>query len=205
MISDSNATDVNDAALVGLINASADRADIELKASGKYGLHVIADIADVPTTTLVHAREKFLNGTSEELNVNGSVTPVVFTVAPPSGQVWYLKNLVAYIDDNGTGTPDQFGNIATLTNGCLLQIERNSTTYNIVNLATNTGISSSFHEKTSDITDFISGNNTFFGAFPLSPSITLNGTLSDKIKMTIRDDLTGLNYFRLSTIIWRVI
>jgi hypothetical protein len=62
---------------------------------------------------------------SAELNVNGSVTPVVFTVGPPVGQVWMITTIsLSLVDQNMAW--NLFAGVAALTNGILVQARAGS-------------------------------------------------------------------------------
>lgn len=50
-------------------------------------------------------------------NVNGSVTPVVFKIAPPASGWIAITHLHALIRDNGNFSAEKYGVIAGLTNG----------------------------------------------------------------------------------------
>lgn len=38
------------------------------------------------------------SGGSDSLNVNGSVTPVIFGAVPPAGKKWRVKRIIGYIE-----------------------------------------------------------------------------------------------------------
>ena len=54
---------------------------------------------------------------SIELNVNGSITPVIFRIKPEAGEILYLSRLLWYLRDTGTLDSGGFGNGVELTNG----------------------------------------------------------------------------------------
>lgn len=49
--------------------------------------------------------------------VNGSVTPVTFSYAPPAGFDFEAVRTMLYIESQTAFAPDEFGDIATLANG----------------------------------------------------------------------------------------
>jgi hypothetical protein len=59
---------------------------------------------------------------SEQANVDGSITPVRFWRGPGAGVKWVVTRLVVSIKDTGTFDADKYGNGATLTNGVGVEI-----------------------------------------------------------------------------------
>jgi hypothetical protein len=54
---------------------------------------------------------------SINLNVDGSVTPVIFRIAPAPGQILFLSRIIFFLEDAGSIDSGGFGNGAALTNG----------------------------------------------------------------------------------------
>jgi hypothetical protein len=142
------------------------------------------------------------------MDVNGSVTPVVFTIAPPSGVVWYVFELGITIEDSGTNKYNDFGGIAGgLTNGLLIEQVVNSTSYTLTNAQTNKDLVETFsdHFFKGQSTAFINSSNFFTGKVELRTPLTLVGDNSDEIKVTVRDNLTGLNLLRVNLEYMRIV
>ena len=59
------------------------------------------------------------------MNVNGSVTPVEFTFAPPDGFQKIMGVFTATMSDNQVMNADEFGGGAALTNGFRFVVKRN--------------------------------------------------------------------------------
>lgn len=71
-------------------------------------------------------------GGGEDANVNGSVTPVEFFVAPAANQTFLIEALHIILSDAGNPSVDGYGNIAgPLANGTQIFAELNN---NVVNL-----------------------------------------------------------------------
>ena len=54
---------------------------------------------------------------SVHLNVNGSVTPVVFKIIPVAGEILYINRMIWTLSDTGSIDSGGFGNGVALTNG----------------------------------------------------------------------------------------
>lgn len=162
-------------------------------------------------------RSEFLtlnaDGATVEANVNGSVTPQHFIIAPPSGEVWIVNRLIPYIADGGTMDSDEYGNLgAALTNGIQVRIFKNGTTdagdlirdmTAIKRIKTNGG----WGERCYDVSRLPSSGSgadayvarwTFWNDNAGEP-YRLIGELGHRVVVTINDDLTGLteHTFRL--------
>ena len=151
--------------------------------------------------------QPFLNGASPAMAVDGSVTPVVFTIAPPSDEIWYCKRLRFAIDDNGTIKIGDFAGISgELTNGLKLEFVINSITTVFKNIKSNGEILMNFTEGNhiQNVSGFVNGN-FFQGGFDFghtSESITLDGSRGDSMKWTVRDNLSPLLYLRSALTYW---
>ena len=71
------------------------------------------------------------NGASPEANVNGSVTPVVFSYTAP--QWCAIERMIVSIEDTGTVGADDYGAIASgLSNGIDVELVNSGTTTDIL-------------------------------------------------------------------------
>lgn len=136
------------------------------------------------------ARRFLLNGTSSNVAVNGSVTPVQFTLQPAAGTLFTAYELI--LNAYGTGNindPTQFWSFAALPNGLASQISLN----NVV--MTGAGII----KNNFDMIQFLGGEflgktmgnfNIIRGQFDMTPALTLNGNRGDFFRIIVNDDLT---------------
>lgn len=149
--------------------------------------------APVPENPGNIVQQKLLNGGSPSLRVNGSVTPVVFqfdadvTQDIKVGEIRMVFSASA-IDMDGIS----FGPYTSLTNGCLLEIEADSTLVTLANLQRNEDFlffpgSLPFFDR-SGVQDILAVSYNLGGA------VKLIGGSSDFIRMTIRDNLSQVNY-----------
>lgn len=169
-------------------------------------LKVAADI--IPTGKVVHATNYLLNGSSNSMSVNGSSTPVSFTYTVPGGQTWYVQNINLFMIDGGTMDPTDFGSIAGLTNGLLLEASVSGNLYTIgtyknnVELATLFSSSSVGNSTTLFGTSgFLETSDIYLGSKVFKPEITLNA--GDYIRVTVRDNLTSIDILNMSISRWR--
>jgi hypothetical protein len=162
-------------------------------------------------TTLIPFRNYFKNNGSIEMDVDGSVTPVDFTIEALQDRTITIKSLFITIVDAGA-TLSSFGNIGSLTNG--LDFEWNTQDFGVVTIANE--IQSNF--------DLISlgGGQPAFGdsgnafkaqnvvgneeayisfvdfekIFGFQYGIPLRRGTKDKLVFRINDDITGVTQFR---------
>ena len=137
--------------------------------------------------------KRFENGGSADMNVNGSVTPVVFSVSPPAGEVWRIASWSLYVQDGGTFDAEKWGNGITMTNGLVPMVNYGGTSYDLLDFPLiNSG-------DLSSVSDGI--NHYAFGAgdeiITAEWSFVANGqylrlTENDAIQIVVNDDLTGL-------------
>ena len=62
------------------------------------------------------------NGSTENMNVNGSVTPVAFFVNAPANTYFRVCRCIWRIEDSGTISSDTFGVITALSNGITVEL-----------------------------------------------------------------------------------
>jgi len=141
-------------------------------------------------TSIFPARRFLVNGSSSNLAVNGSVTPVEFILQPAAGSLFACYQLI--FAAHGTGNindPAQFWTFPALTIGISSEIKMNGTTVQAVGIIkTNFDliqyIGSDFLGKT------LGAHNLVRGEFSIDPQLTLNGNRGDYFKIIINDNLT---------------
>lgn len=152
-------------------------------------------------------RQKMMNGGgSSNMRVNGLVTPVVFQVlADPSvdillSELRFVFSATAIVFDGA-----QFGqSFGTLPNGILAEILVNNgqpaTLSNIqvnehfLEFATVTGIN--VH------TEFSGTNDVLVASYSLAGSMKLKANTTDKVKITIRDNITAVQFKYLQATVY---
>ena len=137
--------------------------------------------------------EFLVNGTSRKMNIDGSITPVEFSIEPPSGKIWYLHSITVVIEDIGMNF-NKYGGISELTNGVKFLIKQNGgIETEIANIVRNGDYYTFVNElifdsSTSDILvgKVLIKQNT-------GTTMKLIGSNSEYIKAVVNDNLTGLN------------
>lgn len=142
------------------------------------------------------------NGGSNNLAVNGSVTPQVFSYSPTAARDVRIDDICVIVE---TTNALSFGNkfidttIATLTNGLLLEVKANDESYTWATIKR----TRDFVEITkSDGMDMVTGSPNFARFclwLPSSLILSKQGTFSgdDYLRVTVRDDLRALTYMEV--------
>lgn len=137
------------------------------------------------------------NGISPDLNVDGSVTPVEFNVAPPSGKIWYIHNISLVIEDNAINFT-KFGGILALTNGVDFKVKQNGLSEELLANIKNNGEFYTFANQVlleSSVIDILviqvnTKTNT-------GTTFKLINSSDDNFKVVVNDDQTAINKFRI--------
>lgn len=158
-----------------------------------------------PLVDVMYKSTKMLNGTAQSMNVNGSVTPQDFSFTSAVGETWYLEEISLFMDDSGSNSPDEFGNLAqflvgtgALPNGLLIQIKSKGITQDFANAQDNADLALIFDSiwTPPSGTGFMNDINAVVLHLRLKVPVKLQNSTSDFIKWTVRDNLTGLNFLR---------
>lgn len=62
------------------------------------------------------------SGGSDSLNVNGSITPVIFGAVPPAGKKWRVKRIIGYIEGANPFSSEKFADLPALANGVVAKV-----------------------------------------------------------------------------------
>ena len=188
-----------------LINEDADRAAL----GTPQGRLLVTDRM-VPDIRHVHQFEYLENGGSNDMTVNGNVTPVSYEAGPPLGQIWWITSLSLFIQDPGTSADTVFGSLGSALGDGVL-IEWTTTAAGVgagiqyANLQDNTDIVMTFGSETYAMANnngFMNSNDSFFGFVKFHPPLRLVGN-TEILRATVRDNLNqianlriGFNYVR---------
>ena len=66
-------------------------------------------------------KEYLLNGSSNDMAVDGSGTPVVFSADIPTDKILHASRLILYIEGSTAFASEKFGNLPVLPNGVLIK------------------------------------------------------------------------------------
>lgn len=132
----------------------------------------------------------------KSMNVDGSVTPQEFFVAPPPGMVYEIARLRGFIrDDAAVFNAQGFGGLSELTNGVQFTLTQKDTVFPLTIFPIKNNASWERYNLLVKISDFGAGDNFLswdFDLIGLGESITLKGDDGDRMSVIINDDLTGL-------------
>lgn len=136
---------------------------------------------------------------SANMNVNGSVTPVIFSVNPLPVQSGDMVRVIVSMTDNTGMDFSTFGGISGgLANGVVLRVNNGDGTYrNLANFKTNGDIElysydARYFENIGGATRGFSARMTWGGQDKHGVVIRLDGALGEKLEIIVQDDLTSL-------------
>lgn len=149
-------------------------------------------------------RERIISRVADNMNVNGSVTPQVFDVHPKPGGIFLLEGLGLFLQDPGTTPYNNFGAISSLSNGVLFSVRSTGVDNNMFNLKDNADISTIFSGIAGAGAALLGIGGGWLNtedavAFSLrfTQPIMIDSRTNDRLRITVRDNLTGLEVFRI--------
>jgi hypothetical protein len=146
-----------------------------------------------------------LNGASNAMNVNGSlITPVTFTYTP-TNPIEYVESLNTLFLDNGVNNIDTFGVLAQLANGVLIDVQSNGVLYTLATIRNNGDMIlffSDFFSYSPTTSGFLNNSDVLIAKSEFKNNIVLFTSTSDFVRVRIRDNLTGLDFFRMNVKTW---
>jgi len=166
---------------------------------------ILGDAVDVITDDNlidhVYTTAAVIQRSSTNMNVDGSVTPVIFQIDPQGTQAWDVTRVILVIEDSSSMDFSQFGSLAPLTNGVLLRVT-NGESHNLFSWKTNGDIINrcfdhSFQQNSGQNFRGFTVRCTYGGQSKRGVTLRLLGIDSDEAQVIIRDDLTGLSKVRL--------
>jgi len=133
-----------------------------------------------------------------EADVDGSVTPVSFSIKPPAGVRMIIEQVIVYIEDTGKFESHRFGHDVLMHNG--IEINRRHEGAIIatipIKIKTNADVASLMYDVN---TQAWSANLQFLVAKwdvgRAQQGITIDGNHNDSVEMVINDDLTAISRF----------
>lgn len=156
---------------------------------------------DTPINNAYSPATAILSISTQNLNLDGSIEPKVFSVQPVDAQKGDIVSVSFSIEDNADMDFETFGALPALTNGCVLRIKRADGYYrNIYNFKTNQDFSVAsythefFENKGNSIRGFTS-RMIFGGQDQHGVVIRLDAALGEELQLVVQDNLTGLLKF----------
>ncbi len=134
------------------------------------------------------------------MNVDGSVTPRSFKLAPLGGYA-HLVRMIIYIQDGTVMDDAKFGGMTALTKGVVIRVHNGETGLNqtITNWTSNGIMAEDMYDLTYT-SKAPAGSYGLRGRWTITKSetiISLDGSKGDYIEVLIQDDLTDLEDFQI--------
>lgn len=128
--------------------------------------------------------------------VGSLVAPIIYSVKPPSNQIWHLTRLILSVTDQSAMDDALFGGVSALTNGVVL-LENRTTNKTFTSWTTN----AEMKEDMYDVHYSLKAPAGFYGLVArwtfknAGVAVRLDGSLGDSLNIMIQDDLTALDSF----------
>jgi hypothetical protein len=144
--------------------------------------------------------------TSSALNVDGSVTPVLFKAYPPLSLKWDITRMLGVIRDDAAMDDGKFGAIVNgLANGVMFRIKKTAERYNnLFNARTNGEFAiRAYDVQYTDATLGPSGQyglrfrRSFNGFDKNGVVVRLDGMKGEELQVIVQDNLSSLTYFSI--------
>jgi hypothetical protein len=134
-----------------------------------------------------------------DMAVNGSVTPVVYTVRPPIGQAVAISRLSITLADGAAMDDSLFGALTALSNGVMVRVSSGSPAVlnTLVNWKTNGDVARHAFDVEYTTKIATEGLRALIDFEAMGGAVVLDDATSDVLSVTIQDDLTGLTSFRI--------
>ena len=140
------------------------------------------------------------DGTNNNANANGVITPVDYFAGPAEGKVWEIERMIVKIQDDSQFTAAKYGGIDTLANGVHVGLHYSGKdgpqVLDLLDGSNITGTAEwSAHCHDVKVFTFGAGDNYVSVRWTFGKAgepIVLHGYHKDKIVVTIRDDLSTL-------------
>lgn len=136
---------------------------------------------------------------SIDLNVDGSVTPVIFSLEPTQQSIWHINRFICGMVHNGAGDDSKFGDLPALDRGVIFR-QTNGIQHTFFSARTNGELRIRMFDL--DYSDKAGGGDystffrrTFGGQDKNGAVIELDPFQNESFEIVIQDDLTSLNKF----------
>lgn len=134
---------------------------------------------------------------TDNMLVDGSVTPQVFSILPLPGQVGDMVRIIVGIGGAEAMDFSTFGSDPALINGCVVRVKGSGGTFkNLFNFKTNgefigQGFDHDFLQNTGNNARSFASRVTWGGQSKHGVVVRLDGALGEELQIVIQDDLTG--------------
>ena len=201
-LSSNSEIDTNTISLVAGHNVVAGDA-ICLKENRKFYQGIVIDSTDnvitldspldYAFTTAATASRRLKN-----MNVDGSSSPIIFSITPPENTSWDITRMLITILDNAAMNDGTFGGITALTNGVVFR-KKDGDYKNIFNAKKNGDLRAHAYDV-AYLEPFLPTGTYGFGCRrsfngPDKNGVTIRLNAGDEFQVIIQDDLTDLSEF----------
>lgn len=142
---------------------------------------------------------------NNNLAVNGGVTPRTFTLSPKGLNVsWHINKVIFHCEDNAAMDSSKFCGIAELPNGLVLT-RVNGVTKKLLTIESNGDFTEHdaeviYDDKAPAGVYSLYATKNFNGQNYAGVALYLQNSTNDELKVTVYDDLTGLNHLHVVAI-----
>ena len=164
-------------------------------------------LSPMPSKKVIYKIVNLLNGSSKNMTVNGSTTPIDFDFAPAANEVFYLDSIAMFLADNGVANYDRFGIISGgLSNGIDILIKNNGSEQLVANIKDNADIIKFFDTNFAPpgTGGFMDEDDLYSGRMNFEIPIKLDGANGDYVRVRIKDDLTEVDALEFAMRAWMV-
>ena len=171
-------------------------------------ISVLGDVVtvDCPVSHIFTTTESVVIHSKEQMNVDGSVTPVKFSVAPLSNQKGDMTRIIFEFRDTSDMDFETFGGGTALTNGLVIRINNGDGTYrNLYNFKSNGDIieqcfDHSFDNNLGNTIHGFAARLTWAGQSKHGVAVRLDGSLGtgESVEGIVQDDLTGMDRLHIT-------
>lgn len=134
---------------------------------------------------------------SDAVNVDGSATPVIFALSPPSGTKWDIYGVSLVMQDDVAMDDGKFGGITALTNGLLFR-KKDGDYKNVLFSRSNgefalKGSTTKYNDKAPAGVYGVTIDTRFpdtYGAV-----LRIDAEMGEEMQLIVQDNLTGLSSF----------
>lgn len=195
---------------IELVDASAFNANdfihIDLGTDMPMHLKIISKLGNVLTFDGL-MDVVILAGADVDVVVNNMIdaasagSPSIYIIEPPGDELWHILRLILAMTHSSAGDLGLFGNLAALTNGCLIRVRVSGVYHTFTNWKSNADIKRDFYDVEFDAR---SGGGGIFGTSArgtfskLGVAIKLNGANGDRLELVLQDNLSGLTTLRIN-------
>lgn len=148
--------------------------------------------------------EALVNVSPWDMTVDGSVTPKIFSIAPPAGVSWDITRIFISMTSSDVMDDTLFGPLPALSHGVVMRVQ-NHKSKNICVVSTNGGfaercVDAVYPTKVPSGTYAFRAIRSFAGQENNGVTIRLSGALQDSLQIIIYDDLTDAKFTKFAAV-----